>query len=199
MLYVSYMGPRATVVRYACRGTVLDCGEGPCISFGGLRVDAGVGNEVLHAIEGNAIEAALEAAEQMQMQQQELRRSVELEIEQARYEARLAARRYDAVDPDQRLVAAELEARWNVALQKVQGLENKLWAFDDKIQSAPIPDKGSSHELGARPPGYLELAIDGHATEATNYTNPYSGGSRRCRRQHPRDRSTYSLGGWPSF
>jgi DNA invertase Pin-like site-specific DNA recombinase len=141
MLYVSYMGPRATVIRYACRGTVLDCGEGPCISFGGLRVDAGVGNEVLHAVEGNAIEAALEAAEQMQTQQQELRRSVELEIEQARYEARLAARRYDAVDPEQRLVAAELEARWNVALQKIQGLENKLREFDDKIQSAPIPDR----------------------------------------------------------
>ena len=58
MLYVSYVGPRAAVIRYACRGTVLDCGEGPCISFGGLRVDTGVGNEVLHAIEGNAIEAA---------------------------------------------------------------------------------------------------------------------------------------------
>jgi hypothetical protein len=93
MLYVSYVGPRAAVIRYACRGTVLDCGEGPCISFGGLRVDTGVGNEVLHAIEGNAIEAALQAAEQMQGQQQQLRRSVELEIEQARYEARLAARR----------------------------------------------------------------------------------------------------------
>src|SRR5664279_2451356 len=52
MLQVSYMGSRATVIRYACRGTVLDCGEGPCISFGGLRVDTGVGNEVLHAIEG---------------------------------------------------------------------------------------------------------------------------------------------------
>jgi hypothetical protein len=168
------MGPRATVIRYACRGTVLDCGEGPCISFGGLRVDAGVGNEVLHAVEGNAIEAALEAAEQMQTQQQELRRSVELEIEQARYEARLAARRYDAVDPEQRLVAAELEARWNVALQKI-------------------------HELGARPAGYLELAIGGHATEAKNYTNPYSGDSRRCRRQEPRDRSADSLGRRTSF
>jgi hypothetical protein len=43
----------------------------------------------------------LEAAEQMQ-RQQDLRKSIELEVEQARYEARLAARRYDAVDPEQR-------------------------------------------------------------------------------------------------
>jgi DNA invertase Pin-like site-specific DNA recombinase len=141
MLYVSYSGPRATVVRYECRGQRLDCGEGGCISFGGLRVDAGVANEVLRAIEGNAIEAALEAAEQMQRQRQELRRSIELEVEQARYEARLAARRYEAVDPERRLVAAELEARWNVALQKIQELENKLREFDDKSQSMPIPDK----------------------------------------------------------
>jgi hypothetical protein len=63
------------------------------------------------ALEGDAIEAALKTAEQMQHQPQALRRSIELEVQQARYEARLAARRYEAVDPEQRLVAAELEAR----------------------------------------------------------------------------------------
>jgi DNA invertase Pin-like site-specific DNA recombinase len=141
MLYVSYIGPRATVIRYTCRGTVLEYGEGACISFGGLRVDTVVGNEVLHAIEGNAIDAALEAADQMQQQRQELRRSIDLELEQARYEARLSARRYDAVDPEQRLVAAELEARWNSALQKVQELEKKLREFDDKIHSVRVPDR----------------------------------------------------------
>jgi DNA invertase Pin-like site-specific DNA recombinase len=141
MLYVSYSGPRATVIRYTCRGTVLEYGEGPCISFGGLHVDTVVGNEVLHAIEGNAIDAALEAAAQMQQQRQELRGSIDLELEQARYEARLAARRYDAVDPEQRLVAAELEARWNSTLQKVQELEKKLREFDDKTHSVPLPDR----------------------------------------------------------
>jgi DNA invertase Pin-like site-specific DNA recombinase len=141
MLYVTYSGPHATVIRYECRGERLDCGEGRCISFGGLRVDARVGNELLHAIEGNAIEAAVEAAERMRLQRQELRRSIELEIEQARYEARLAARRYEAVDPEQRLVAAELEARWNTALQKVQELDDKLRGFDSASQSVAIPDR----------------------------------------------------------
>jgi Recombinase zinc beta ribbon domain len=106
MLYVNYSGPRATVIRYECRGELNDCGKGRCVSFGGLRVDADVAHEVLQAIEGNAIEATLEAAEQMLRQRQELRKSIELEVEQARYEVRLAARRYDAVDPEQRLVAA---------------------------------------------------------------------------------------------
>ena len=66
---------------------------------------------------------------------------ITLEAEQARYQARLAARRYEAVDPDQRLVAAELEARWNAALQKAQELESKLSEFDNEIQFQPAPNK----------------------------------------------------------
>ncbi len=141
MLQVSYIGTRAAVIHYQCNGAHKQRGEDRCIAFGGLRVDAAVANEVLNAVSGNAIEAALQAAEQMQQQRQELRKSITLEVEQARYEARLAARRYEAVDPDQRLVAAELELRWNAALQKTQQLENKLSEFDDEIQSRPAPNK----------------------------------------------------------
>src|SRR5205814_3144613 len=116
-------------------------GQERCIAFGGLRVDAAVAKQVLDAVTGNAIDAALQAAERMQQQRQELRESIAFELEQARYEARLAARRYEAVDPDQRLVAAELEARWNVSLLKAQELENKLCEFDDEIQSRPLPNR----------------------------------------------------------
>src|SRR6202171_3041928 len=77
----------------------------------------------------------------MQQKRYELRKAIELELEQSRYEARLAARRYESVDPDQRLVAAELEARWNTVLQKTKELENKLHEFDGESQSAPAPNK----------------------------------------------------------
>jgi len=99
------------------------------------------GSEFPELTSGNAIQAAVEAAEQMQQKRHDLRTAIELELEQARYEARLAARRYESVDPDQRLVAAELEARWNTALQKVKGLESKLHDFDHEIQSVPAPSK----------------------------------------------------------
>jgi len=141
MLYVAYSGPRGVVVRYECRGARLEGGEPRCISFGGLRVDMGVSAEVFRAIEGHAIEAALDAAEQLREQRQHVRRTIELELDQARYEARLAARRYEAIDPDQRLVAAELEARWNGALQKVQDLEQKLAGFDRETDSVPLPNR----------------------------------------------------------
>jgi len=106
---VSYIGARGAVIHYQCVGAHKQRGENRCIAFGGLRVDAAVANEVLKALSGNAIDAALAAAEQMQQQRQELRRTIALEVEQARYEAGLADRRYEAVDPDQRLVGGAVE------------------------------------------------------------------------------------------
>lgn len=138
MIHVFYPG---TVIRYVCNARRAQYGESTCVSFGGLRVDAAVSCEVLEAVSGNALQAALEAAEQMQQKRRDLRKAIELELEQARYEARSAARRYESVDPEQRLVAAELEARWNTALQKTKELESKLQHFDDESQSAPVPNK----------------------------------------------------------
>lgn len=141
LLYVSYSGSQGMVLRYQCRGAHMNQGEPRCITFSGLGVERAVASEVLRAIGGNAVEAAVEAAEKMRQQLREQRRAVELELEQARYEARLAARRYEAVDPEQRLVAAELEARWNTALQKTQALDQRLRDFDDTGKTQLIPDK----------------------------------------------------------
>jgi DNA invertase Pin-like site-specific DNA recombinase len=138
MIHVFYPG---TVVRYVCNAGRAQYGESTCISFGGLRVDAAVSDEVLRVVSGNALHAASDAAEQVQQKRQDLRKAIELELEQARYESRLAARRYESVDPEQRLVVAELEARWNTALQKTKELENRLQKFDDESQSSPIPNK----------------------------------------------------------
>jgi DNA invertase Pin-like site-specific DNA recombinase len=139
MLRVQY-GSKGDL-RYQCRNASINHGAEPCISFGGVRTDEAVANIVLNAIGGNAVQAALEAAEQLRQRRAEQRRSLELAVEQACYEARLAARRYEAVDPDQRLVAAELEARWNTALQKKLELEDKLKEFDCGSQLAPVPDQ----------------------------------------------------------
>jgi hypothetical protein len=141
MLHVSYVGKGHTIPRYDCNDANVHQGERRCLSFSGLWVDEAVAREILEAISGNAVEAALEAAEKMEQQRDELRKSLALEVDQARYEARLAARRYEAVDPDQRLVAAELEARWNAALQKTCELEQKLQAFDLGIKNVSLPSK----------------------------------------------------------
>jgi DNA invertase Pin-like site-specific DNA recombinase len=141
MLKVNYTGAGGTVLRYSCRGEPLEGPEHKCISFGGLSADERVGEQLLEAISGNAIDAALEAAEQDRARHREQRRSLEMAWEQARYESRLAARRYEAVDPDRRLVASELEARWNAALGRVAEMEEKLEGFDAKLDCVAIPSR----------------------------------------------------------
>jgi excisionase family DNA binding protein len=152
MLYVSYSGQSGATLRYVCRGAHMRDGGERCVSFSGMQVDRAVAEEVLHAIGGNAVEAAVEAAEQLRQQFQQQRRAMELELEQARYQSKLAGRRYEAVDPDNRLVAAELEGRWNGGLQKERELEARLCNFDEGKRPV-IPDKelllSLAHDLPA--------------------------------------------------
>jgi excisionase family DNA binding protein len=91
--------------------------------FGGARVDAAVARELLRAVEPMAIEAALEAEHMHRERQDDQQRVLNLELQQARYEANLAERRYAACDPDNRLIAAQLERNWEIALQRVQELQ----------------------------------------------------------------------------
>jgi hypothetical protein len=118
-----------------------------CVGFTGWRPDRAVSGEILRAIEGSAVEAALEAAERVVQQGTEWRGALALELEQAHYEARLAARRYEAVDPDNRLVASELEARWNAALEKVREIENRMKESESAAKVRPVPDKQALLEL----------------------------------------------------
>src|SRR5213082_534202 len=126
MLHVAYSGTHGEVPRYHCRGAQINHGTDWCISFGGLKPDRDVAAEILKAVEGNAIEAALEVAARAADQQSQRHLALSLELEQARYEARLVARRYEAVDPDNRLVAGNLGARWNAALSTVGEVEQRL-------------------------------------------------------------------------
>ncbi len=142
MLHVTYTGTSPGVPRYHCRGAHINHGEAWCISFGGLRPDRAVAAEILKAVEGNAIQAALEVAGRVAEQQCQRHSALSLELEQAQYEVRLAARRYEAVDPDNRLVAAELEARWNAALRSMGDVEQRLRQNEASSNAVRISDKG---------------------------------------------------------
>jgi len=132
MLHVGYSGTTGNVPRYFCRGAHINHGTDRCISFGGLRVDEAVSNEILRAVEPHAIESAIAAAQQLAQQDEAQRVALRLELEQARYETRLAQRRYDSADPENRLVAGELEARWNAALERTAAAEQALQALEDR-------------------------------------------------------------------
>jgi DNA invertase Pin-like site-specific DNA recombinase len=94
-----------------------------CQSMTARPVDAAVTRAFLEAVSPLGIEVAAAVLDQAEQQLLAQRRQWEVQLEQARYEARLAQRKYDAVDPDNRLVAAELERRWNAQLTRVAELE----------------------------------------------------------------------------
>jgi len=101
-----------------------------------LRVDQAVGAEVLRLLKPLGVEAALNAVAARSAEVAEKRRQMELALQQARYEANHARRQYDAVDPDNRLVAGELERRWNETLMAVRHLEDQLEAMQTQKQPA---------------------------------------------------------------
>ena len=128
-LLISYNGTKGDVGRYNCDATRSNPGADPCISFGALRVDEAVGAEIVRLLQPLGVEAAVHAITECEHQSGEKQRQLELALEQARYEAARARRQYDSVDPDNRLVAGELERRWNTALAAVRALEEELEAL----------------------------------------------------------------------
>jgi DNA invertase Pin-like site-specific DNA recombinase len=156
MLRLAYAGTKNGVPRYHCCGAHINYGGDWCISFGGGRIDQAVAAEVLRAVEGEAIEAALEVAECTTQNDEQQCRTLTLELEQARYEARLAERRYEAVDPDQRLVAAELEARWNTALRRVAEVEQRVAKLECQAGNRPVVDRAKLLQLASDLPSVWE-------------------------------------------
>ncbi len=137
-LHVSYGGNGSSVVRYHCRGAQMNQGGDKCLSIGSLRLEVSVVRELMRILQPLGLEAALRALEQNDEHFETLRRQRQLALEQAQYEARRAQRQYDAVDPDNRLVAGELERRWNESLQQVRQLETDLVEFDQMRQAARL-------------------------------------------------------------
>ncbi len=126
MLHVMY--GRRGYARYECRQGNRAEAAPRCIGFSARRPDETVSAEILAVAQGSALQAAIEAGDLAEQHHHDQHRALALELEQAHYQAALAARRYAAVDPDNRLVAAELEARWNGALARVAELEDRLTA-----------------------------------------------------------------------
>ena len=126
MMRVFYSMGKGNAHRYQCRGDDAHVGAGLCIGIGGVRVDRAIALQILEAVSDRAVDAAVFASDQVERSRKEVMAAIERELEAARYDVSLAARRYELVDPAKRHVARELEARWNGALERVDELERKV-------------------------------------------------------------------------
>jgi hypothetical protein len=149
-LTVRYTGRGHDLLRYSCSRGWLDNGELRCIAFGGLKVDDAIAAEVLRVVQPGAIEAAMQAQQQEVQHRNDVRAALMRDLEAARFAADRAFRQYDATDPQNRLVAAELELRWNRALERVTNLQERIEPHDRQV---PAPTSATPDDL-------VSLAID---------------------------------------
>lgn len=145
-LTVRYTGAKHNIPRYSCWRGLLDNGEPRCIAFGGLRVDDAIEQALLRVVEPGAIAAAAEAEARAASRRDQVGDAFSRDLEAARYAADRASRQYDAADPENRLVAAELEIRWNRALAHVGEIESKIAEHD---AAAPKQSSMLSTEIAA--------------------------------------------------
>ena len=125
-LTVRYTGKLHNIPRYACHRGQLDNGEPRCIAFGGLRADDAIEAALLQVVEPGAVTAAVAAEAESVNNRDQVRDALTRDLEAARYAADRAFRQFDAADPANRLVAGELEARWNKALTRVAQIDAQI-------------------------------------------------------------------------
>src|SRR6185437_12580719 len=109
--------------RYICRDAATRYAAQQCQSFERCYLDAAITTCFFEAVQPAQVETLLYALHTLEQERQAREEHWQMQRERARYAVRLAQRQYDAVDPENRLVARELEARWNQAMEELAKLE----------------------------------------------------------------------------
>ena len=143
-LGVAYTGPSSNYARYSCTTST---GARGCFTFGGRRVDDAISQQVLRAVQPAALETAARAAREAAKQGEELSAALQMELQSAQYAVERARKQHDAVDPGNRLVALELERRWEAALQTMRNAEERLAGANADRQSVELPSVEQLSEL----------------------------------------------------
>ncbi len=111
---------------YYCNMAYRNSGDHHCQSIGGRRIDQAVSEIFLETISPASLNIHLQALEQTQHQQDLALEQLQLQKERAQYEAQRTFRQFDAVEPENRLVARTLERQWNDALKQVEEIESRI-------------------------------------------------------------------------
>ena len=147
-------GGRKNAPWYGCTRNSSDYGDPLCQSLSGQRLDDLVATQILQAVEPAALEASLAAVADLERERAGLQRQWTLQIERAAYEAERTRRQYHACEPENRLVARELERRWEEALRPQRQLEEEFEAWQRTAPSRlSAQDEQAVRALAADLPG----------------------------------------------
>jgi DNA invertase Pin-like site-specific DNA recombinase len=146
-LHVRYWGKSGTAARYICKGDYL-AGGSYCLAFGSAHVDKRMAQEVLRVLSLLGMDVSIEAIRQIEEQHVERRALLGKQLEEAEYAAARAFEQYDRVDARNRLVAADLEARWNEKLRDLEGVRRAMVDIDDARRSLTHEERAELRSLG---------------------------------------------------
>jgi len=130
-MHPTYKGGNKSV-SYFCDGGYPQNGNDRCQRLASRDVDRLVAEQVLLAMEPASLQVSLQAAERLQNERQYLHEHWGQQLERATFVAERAKRQYDAVEPENRLVARELERRWEETLNEQRRLEEDYQRFQSE-------------------------------------------------------------------
>ena len=157
---VAQYNNNGVLARYSCIRMAVDYGEPTCQTLKAAPLDALVTRLVLQALEPAALEASVRAASDLACEREALERQWQHCLERARYEAERARRQYDAVEPENRLVARTLERQWEQLLAEQTRLEGEHERFQREQPQVLSPAEiGAIHSLASDVPAVWDAAV----------------------------------------
>jgi len=125
-IQVGYAKGRRNPSYFCCSKSVEYGGSKYCLRFQGASVDVAVAGLFLDVLKPTYLKLSIAAVERLEGEMQQVSRQWQLRLEASRHEAELARRRYEAIDPENRLVARNLERDWNAKLAEVECLVREM-------------------------------------------------------------------------
>ena len=159
-MYVAYRGNPANPL-YVCRRDDPVVGDCRGQNLTARIIDELIARQVLRVLEPASVELALQVEEKVQREQQRLEKHWQQELERAQYKTERARRQYDAVEPENRLVARELERHWEQAIAAQRKTQEEYERFQ-QTHSKDLSPRGSPADPCAvvGHSGALEVAFD---------------------------------------
>ncbi len=130
-------------LRYSCLRDAIDYGQDRCQSLSGEVVESMIVKLVLQCVTPASLELCWAATEEIQQQRRQLDEHWQQRLTRSKYEAEQARRQYVAVEPENRLVARELERRWEESLRSDEQLQAE---YDRFIREQPIELSAAERE-----------------------------------------------------
>jgi DNA invertase Pin-like site-specific DNA recombinase len=143
-IYIRYKGNGGIYPVYQCTWRKRDgVSHKHCINIACRILDEAIDERIVEILQPAEIKLAVRAFEELEHRTGAIERQWQLKIERAEYEAQLAQRRYEEVDPSNRLVAATLERRWNEVLVNLEAIRQQYEEHQSKEGLADIAKRKS--------------------------------------------------------